>query len=103
MADERRTLLRNLKAVIVDEMSLVKSDMLYQLHFRLMKDIFQNNLPFGGVAVFVLGDILQIEPVKGRPIYSAPRDERLKLCHAVDDMWKRFIVINLNKNHRQLK
>ena len=99
--DERRTLLRNLKAVIVDEMSLVKSDMLYQLHFRLMKDIFQNELLFGGVAVFVLGDILQIEPVKGSSIYSAPRDERLKLYHAVEDLWKKFTVNNLNTNHRQ--
>ena len=99
--DERRTLLRNLRAVIVDEMSLVKSDMLYQIHFRLMKDIFQNDTYFGGVAVFVLGDILQIEPVKGTPIYSAPRDQRLKLCHAVEDLWKKFIVINLNTNHRQ--
>ena len=83
----------NLRAVIIDEMSLVKSDMLYQQHFRLMKDIFQNELPFGGVAVFVLGDILQIEPVKGSSIYAAPRDERLKLCHAIDELWKKFIVI----------
>ena len=82
-------------------MSLVKSDMLYQLHFRLMKDIFQNELPFGGVAVFVLGDILQIEPVKGSPIYGIPRDERLKFCHAVDNLWKHFTVINLKTNHRQ--
>ena len=37
MRDERRTLLRNLKAVIVDEMSLVKSDLLYQLHFQYQK------------------------------------------------------------------
>ena len=99
--DDRRTSLRNLRAVIVDEMSLVKSDMLYQLHFRLMKDIFQNDLLFGGVAVFVLGDILQIAPVKGTAIYCAPRDQRLKLCHAVEDLWKQFIVINLQTNHRQ--
>ena len=99
--DNRRTLLKNLRAVIIDEMSLVKSDMLYQLHFRLMKDIFQNELDFGGVAVFVLGDILQIEPVKGKSIYSAPHDPRLKLCHAIDDLWKKFSVINLKTNHRQ--
>ena len=51
--DQRRKLLQNLRAVIIDEISLVKSDLLYQLHFRLSKDIFQNDLPFGGVAVFV--------------------------------------------------
>ena len=99
--DERRTLLQNLRVVIVDEMSLVKSDLLYQLHFRLMKDIFQNDLHFGGVAVFVMGDILQIEPVMGTPIYGVPRDAKLKLYHAVEDLWKQFIVVNLKTNHRQ--
>ena len=99
--DERRTLLKNLKAVIIDEMSLVKSDMLYQLHFRLMKDIFQNETPFGGVAVFLLGDILQLEPVKGTPIYGVPRDPKLKLTHTLNDLWKEFKIINLQTNHRQ--
>ena len=65
LRDERRTLLQNLKLLIIDEISLVKSDILYQIHFRLMKDIFQNESLFGGVAVFVFGDILQIKPTKG--------------------------------------
>ena len=71
----------NLRVVIVDEMSLV----LYQLHFRLMNVIFPNNSNFGVIAVFVMGDILQIDPVKGSPIYGEPREERLKLCHV---LWK---------------
>ena len=99
--DERRTQLKNLKVVIIDEMSLVKADLLYQLHFRLMKDIFQNDKYFGGVAVFLLGDLLQIEPVQGKPIFCEPSDKRLKLCHAVEDLWKQFKVVNLKKNHRQ--
>ena len=60
-------------------------------------------MDFGGVAVFLLGDILQIEPVKGSPVYSAPKDPRLKLNHAVSDLWKKFTVVNLNTNHRQGK
>ena len=51
--------------------------------------------------MFVLGDILQIEPVKGSSIHIVPRDQRLQICHAIEDLWKKFIVINLNKNHRQ--
>ena len=39
--DMKRTLLRNLQLVIIDEMSMIKSDMLYQLDFRL-KEIMQN-------------------------------------------------------------
>ena len=99
--DQRRKMLQNLRAVVIDEISLVKSDMLYQLHFRLSKDIFQNDLPFGGVAVFVLGDLLQIRPTLGSFVFDAPRDKRLQLFYAVEDLWKKFDVVNLKTNHRQ--
>ena len=71
------------------------------MHFRLSKDIFQNDLPFGGLAVFALGDILQIRPTLGSFVFDAPKDKRLKLFHAVEDLWKRFSVVNLKTNHRQ--
>ena len=99
--DHRRTLLQNLRVLIIDEISLVKSDILYQIHFRLMKDIFQNEMPLGGVAVFVLGDILQIKPTKGNFVYAPPYDKRLKVYHALEQLWKQFVVINLKTNHRQ--
>ena len=101
LRDERRTLLQNLKLLIIDEISLVKSDILYQIHFRLMKDIFQNESLFGGVAVFVFGDILQIKPTKGNFIFGTPYDKRLQLYYHVEDIWKKFEVINLKTNHRQ--
>ena len=94
-------MLQNLKAVIIDEISLVKSDLLYQLNFRLSKDIFQNDLPFGGVAVFVFGDILKIRPTLGSFVFDSPKDKRLQLFYAVEDLWKKFKVVNLKTNHRQ--
>ena len=66
-----------------------------------MKDIFQNEMPLGGVAVFVLGDILQIKPTKGNFVYAPPYDKRLKVYHALEQLWKQFVVINLKTNHRQ--
>ena len=51
--DERRTLLENLQIVIIDEYSMIKADMLYQLDLRL-KELKQNHAsPFGGVAIFL--------------------------------------------------
>ena len=91
--DQRRTVLKNLRVLIIDEISLVKSDILYQIHFRLMKDIFQNDLPLGGIAVFVLGDVLQIKPTLGNFIYDPPSNKRLKLYNAVENLWERFVVI----------
>ena len=101
MRDARRTTLQNLKVLIIDEISLVKSDILYQIHFRLMKDIFQNEAIFGGVAAFVFGGVLQIKTTKGNFVFISPYDDRLKIYYAVEDIWKQFKVISLKNNHRQ--
>ena len=66
-----------------------------------MKDIFQNESLFGGVAVFVFWDILQIKPTKGNFIFGTPYDKRLQLFYHVEDVWKKFAVVNLKTNHRQ--
>ena len=52
--DRRRIILQNLKVVIIDEISFVKADLLYQLHLRL-QEIKCNTKLFGGVAMFFFG------------------------------------------------
>ena len=80
---------RQLKLLIIDEISLVRSDLLYQLNFRLQKDIFQNNLPFGGLAVFVFGDIMQIRPPGARHVFLSPLNPRLQILHArLEQIWQ---------------
>ena len=61
--DERRTELVNLQAVIIDELSFIKADMLYLLDLRLREVKQQADKLFGGVSVFLFGDILQLRPV----------------------------------------
>lgn len=64
---------KNVQILILDEYSMIDSDMLYQMDFRL-KEI--KNRPyevFGGVAVVKFGDILQIKPVNGRYIFECPK------------------------------
>ena len=101
LRDLRRTQLHNLRFLIIDEISLVRSDLLYQLNFRLQKDIFQNNLPFGGLAVFVFGDIMQIRPPGARHVFLSPLNPRLQILHALDPLWRKFEVMILKTNHRQ--
>lgn len=101
MRDLRRKQLQNLKLIIIDEISLVKSDMLYQINFRLAKDIKQNDLPFGNVALVVFGDLLQIQPPMGRLIFEPPMFDKAQMQHALDPLWKKFSVISLKTNHRQ--
>ena len=98
--DEKRKLFKNLQVLIIDEISLVDADMLYKIDLRL-KEVKQNEHPFGRLAVFCFGDLLQIKPVKGRYIYEEPKGVDFKLVFAVNPHWKNFRIVNLEENHRQ--
>ena len=67
--------------------------MLYKIDLRL-KEVKQNECPFGGVAVFCFGDLLQIKPVKGKYIYEETKGVDFKLAFAVDLHWKNFRIVN---------
>ena len=74
--DSQRGILRNklseIKFIIIDEISMVSSVLFYQVHQRL-NEIFgvSTDLPFAGLPVLVCGDLYQLPPVKGGPIYSS--------------------------------
>ena len=88
--------------VIVDEISMVKSDMLYQLDFRL-QEIMMNQKPFGGISLFVFGDLMQLKPVMGNFIFEKPYQKDYEMLHRCNPRWKMFRCIVLEKNHRQGK
>ena len=58
---EFRTNLADLKLIIIDEISLVKADMLYQIHRRLC-EVFPAcaKFPFAKRSIIVVGDLLQV-------------------------------------------
>lgn len=101
LRDKRRDQLKNLEFVVIDEMSMMKSDQLYQLDQRL-KEIKQNDkLDFGGVSVFILGDITQLPPVRGNFIFDVPKSKTFESGDAWSPLWRKFSVVNLVTNHRQ--
>ena len=99
--DEKRAMLENLKMVILDEMSMLKADMLYQLDLRLRELKQVPDQLFGGCAIFLFGDILQLKPVMGKHILEKPVCEDYHLSHTLDPLWHNFQVILLVQNHRQ--
>ena len=101
--DERRTEFENLKVVIIDEFSMIKSDMLYQLDLRLKEIKMNMDIAFGGVSVILFGDILQLRPVQGSFIMEEPKHEMFLMTHLINSLWHRFDVILLRFNHRQGK
>ena len=101
--DYKKNILKNLKMIIIDEISMVKADMLYQLDLRLQEIKEKIGTVFGGVSIFCFGDILQLQPVCGKYIFDRPSNPSYHLTYELDPRWKKFKVLNLEINHRQGK
>ena len=100
LRQHKRNVLENLTVLIIDEMSMVKADMLYLLHLRL-QEIKQNDLDFGGVSVMLCGDLMQLKPVMAAWIFGIPYNEQFKAAHELDPLWELFESVELTINHRQ--
>ena len=98
--DAKRLLFRNLRCVIVDEISMVSADLFYNLDLRL-REITMVDTVFGGVSVFVFGDLYQLQPPKARYVFQPPINKEHALAHSLRDLWKLFTVVSLEENHRQ--
>lgn len=98
--DTTRIQFKNLSAIIVDEISMVKSDMLYMLDLRLREITLQNKI-FGGLAMFFFGDIMQLKPCQAKYIFDEPQNTNFKLSFNIKPHWHTFEIITLETNHRQ--
>ena len=99
--DEKRLLFKNLKILIIDEISMVKADMLYQLDLKLQELKERIGVPFGGVAILLFGDMMQLRPVLGAFAFEKPKNPDYHATFALENRWEMFQVINLEINHRQ--
>lgn len=59
---ERIRLLQELELLVIDEISMVRADLLDAIDFTLRR-IRKNQSPFGGVQLLVIGDLFQLSPV----------------------------------------
>ncbi len=99
--DLKRNELKNLQFLIVDEISMIDADMLYKLHLRLGEIKLKPHELFGGVAVFLFGDLLQLRPVRSNYIFEQPKNHRFTFTFLNDSIWKKFKSVILKTNHRQ--
>jgi len=74
--------------------------MLYKIDLRL-REITQKDMPFGNIAIFAPGDMMQIKLVKGRYIMQCPITQQFWIAYEIDSLWHKFECIILEKNHRQ--
>lgn len=60
---QRLSIFRNLELLIIDEISMVRADMLDQIDITLRQTRKKFHLPFGGVQLMLIGDMHQLPPV----------------------------------------
>lgn len=83
-----RSLFTSVNTFIKDEISMVSSRKLEQIHLRLQA-IKSNELPFGGLNDIIVGDFFQLRPI------------RAKFAFTHTTLWPLFTPFFLNKNMRQ--
>ena len=100
--DQARKYLENVEVVIVDEMSLVSADNLYNLHKRLQQ-IFASEDPFGGRSLLLVGDILQLPRIRASQIFASPRqfDSLVMFKSKELNLWENCQSVLLETNFRQ--
>lgn len=60
---QRLAIFRSLELLVIDEVSMVRADMLDQIDMTLRQTRKKWNVPFGGVQVMLIGDMYQLSPV----------------------------------------
>jgi hypothetical protein len=63
LGEEKRELINDLELMIIDEVSMVRCDLLDVVDVLLRTFRKKQHLPFGGVQVVFIGDMLQLPPV----------------------------------------
>ena len=99
---ERQKIIRTLDLLIIDEISMVRADLLDAVDMTLRR-YRHNDKPFGGVQLLMIGDAQQLSPVVKESergymsqVYPSPYFFHSKALQKLD-----YVTIELQKVHRQ--
>ena len=97
-----RTKLSNLQLLIIDEISMVGSNMLLQIHKRLQQLKGKGDeVTFGGISILTVGDLYQLRPVAQPHVFAQVGDAYARL-HKSGSLWlDEFKMIELDEIMRQ--
>ena len=62
--------LRDVELLIIDEISMIGKN-LFETTDYILKSIKENNKPFGGVRVYITGDLLQLSPINDEFVFKS--------------------------------
>lgn len=98
----RKAIIRNMELLIIDEVSMLRADLLDAMDWTL-RNVRQTNKPFGGVQVLFIGDLLQLPPVAKNEEwqYLSKYYNGIFFFHAHVIKEKPLVYIELEKVYRQ--
>ena len=85
--DQQRNELSQIKAIVIEEVSMV-SALLLSFISLLFAKINKTSAPFGGIPTLLIGDIAQLPPITGKQVFFAAE-------------WREFFLLFLTTPHRQ--
>jgi hypothetical protein len=71
---QRITLLRKMELLVIDEVSMVRADVMDAIDAILKSVRHQHHVPFGGVQLLLIGDLYQLPPVAKNDEWNLLRD-----------------------------
>jgi len=99
---EKKRVLEELELLIIDEVSMVRADILDGVDFAL-QFIRKNNKPFGGVQVLLIGDMHQLPPVVKEQEWQLLKNYYESPYFFDSLVWKKLdaVRVELKKIYRQ--
>ena len=99
------TILENMDILVIDEISMVRSDLLDSVNIA-MQEILKVPAPFGGKQVLFIGDLFQLPPVTNREEFNVLREAGYTThqffgAKVVNDSRFRLKMINFKEIFRQ--
>ena len=96
-----RTKFEYLKILFIDEISMVKPDILYQIDRRLRVIKGVPNKLFGNVCVVILSDLMQLRKIKASYTFGPPTNMQFLSAFTIAPLFDEFQIVELTTNHRQ--
>jgi|APSaa5957512622_1039677.scaffolds.fasta_scaffold04540_8 hypothetical protein len=99
---EKKTILKNLDLLVIDEISMVRADILDAVD-SVLRYYRGNDLPFGGVQLLMIGDLHQLPPIAKKEEWDLLRNYYRSVYFFSSGALARssFISIELNYIYRQ--
>src|SRR5690606_13726922 len=99
----RKQILRNIDLLVIDEVSMVRADMMDAIDYRMKAAKGNFKQPFGGVQLLVIGDLFQLPPIVKNHEWQVLKSVYASMHFFESLAWKEsnFVYIELDKIFRQ--